>query len=330
MTPAVSVVVPTFNRSASLLRAIHALSANVVAGGFEVIVINDGSTDATAVMLSKVEVDFPLTVIHQENLGPSVARNVGIQQARGRLIVFVDDDCVATPTLLESHRRAHEQSPQRSVVLGPFPAERLTDLRAWTAWEQRRIERTFRSLAEGAQTPTWRNLFTGNASIGRDDLLRAGGFDPAFRRAEDIELGQRLSRLGLEFVFDPNARSTHHPERSLEAWHQGFVLYGQAEVRLMQAEGRPLASMFDSDEFGQRNVVIRMATALSAGSSRGRTLAERALMSIVKVGDRFRLNGVTEPALSILASIAYFNAMTDEINRPADHQIESVTQLSAS
>ena len=105
--PAMSVVIPTFNRLPRLKQVLGALAKQSLDNDlFEVVVVSDGSTDGTKEYLSGVT-SRHLVHAHQDNAGPGAARNRGVQLARGRLILFIDDDIVATPTLVERHLAAH-------------------------------------------------------------------------------------------------------------------------------------------------------------------------------------------------------------------------------
>src|SRR6185369_12818569 len=101
-TPAISVVIPTFNRLPRLQRVLSALAEQTVsASEFEVVVVSDGSTDGTDDYLAKGDTPVPVRHARQDNAGPAAARNHGVRLARGRLILFVDDDVVASPALVE-------------------------------------------------------------------------------------------------------------------------------------------------------------------------------------------------------------------------------------
>ncbi len=133
--PAISVVIPTFNRLARLQRVLEALSRQTLdERQFEVVVVSDGCTDGTDEYLASTT---PLSVVHgrQDNAGPGAARNHGVRLAGGRLILFLDDDVIATPTLVERHLQAHGDSTS-TVVIGPMlnaPGFRYSP---WVAWEQ--------------------------------------------------------------------------------------------------------------------------------------------------------------------------------------------------
>src|SRR5947209_1130323 len=100
----VSIITPTYNRRASLGRLLRALTrATYAASSFEVIVVDDGSDDDTAEFLRTAYFDYSLRIMQQEHAGPSAARNLGVANARGSLILFLDDDVEPIPELIELH-----------------------------------------------------------------------------------------------------------------------------------------------------------------------------------------------------------------------------------
>jgi len=115
--PAVSVVMPTFNK-ARFLELTLASWCHQVFGNFEIVVADDGSTDDTRAVLASFADRLPLTVIHAENGGRAVARNRALARARGDLVVFCDDDRLVHPEFLGAHLAAHEASSGPLVVIG--------------------------------------------------------------------------------------------------------------------------------------------------------------------------------------------------------------------
>ena len=116
-----SVVVPTYNRCDRLRRVLGALADQTLPrDSFEVIVVSDGSTDGTDEYLRGGQTPVDVVAVTQPNSGPGPARNAGVERARGDLVVFVDDDVVAEPDLVEQHVRSHEHDDGRLVVIGPM------------------------------------------------------------------------------------------------------------------------------------------------------------------------------------------------------------------
>ena len=110
-----SVVVPTFNRRALLARCLRSLAEQDYAREqFEVIVVDDGSTDDTQQFLSDFKSEFEFRIIAQPNRGLAAARNAGIRAARNSIVVLLDDDLICSPLLLSAHTpRARSKHPDR-------------------------------------------------------------------------------------------------------------------------------------------------------------------------------------------------------------------------
>ncbi|MEA2463515.1 MAG: hypothetical protein QOJ98_1262, partial [Acidobacteriota bacterium] len=108
-----SVVIPTWNRLEMLLRVLDALEAQLDPPPFEVIVINDGSTDETERVVSQRK---GITFRTQANAGPGRARNHGVSLATGRFVIFIGDDTVPEPRFLAEHARIHRESNDDPLV----------------------------------------------------------------------------------------------------------------------------------------------------------------------------------------------------------------------
>src|SRR5689334_14236893 len=228
--PLISVITPTYNRRESLLATLRALDRqSFPVDQFEALVIVDGGSDGSADACRSLPVSYTLRVIAQENAGPAVARNAGCQQARAPLLVFLDDDVIPDPDFLAAHWRIHQQA-ERQVVIGPLLLPPAARLQPWVRWELATLERQYDDMARGKWTPTPRQFYTGNASVAREAVLAAGGFNPEFRRAEDVELAYRLQERGYTFVFAPQARGLHYAQRSFFSWKAIASAYGRADV----------------------------------------------------------------------------------------------------
>jgi len=208
-----SVVIPTYNRLPILQKCLLALEQQRLESpvqGYEVVLVDDGSTDDTVPWLERHAGDFPhLRLIRQQHGGPAEGRNRGVEHAHGDVIVFIDSDLVVTPSFLVQHGRALERH-----------------------WRQRgdRLCFTYGAVINTANfddpssephKPTdlsWAYFATGNVAIDRQVLEQAGLFDLAFRLYgwEDLELGERLRRMGVRLVRCPEAVGYHwHPPLSL-------------------------------------------------------------------------------------------------------------------
>ena len=209
-----SVVIPTYNRLPILekcLRALEQQQLEAPISAYEVVLVDDGSTDATVSWLRENADAFPhVRLVLQDHGGPAEGRNRGVDQARGDVIVFIDSDLVVTDGFLLAHARRLEQS-----------------------WQERgdRLCFTYGAVINTANfdDPTsephklrdlsWAYFATGNVAIDRQVLERSGLFDTRFRLYgwEDLELGERLRRMGVVLVRCPEAVGYHwHPPLSLD------------------------------------------------------------------------------------------------------------------
>lgn len=182
-----SLVIPTRNRGEILIQALAYLeNLTYPRSKFEVIVVNDGSTDNTHDLLEKLEVGYRLRLYHQEHQGTSAARNFAIKEAYGTHILFIDDDVFPCADLLEHHEEAHRGHLSR-LVRGPVVNVSSLPLPDHPPNLLYHYSRNY--------------LCTSNASLRRSLLLDAGLFDENFPRWEDAELGVRLKKLGVARHF---------------------------------------------------------------------------------------------------------------------------------
>lgn len=212
-----SVVVPTYNRKETLRLCLEALGRQNWNGhAFEVLVVDDGSTDGTGEMVQALSgrVPFRLRYFVMGHKGPAAVRNEGIRSAAGEILLFIGDDIIASPRLAEEHLRWHLEHPEKgTAVLGYVtwsPELRVTPLMYWL--EHGGPCFRYFQFSHGEPVDA---LWTCNISFKREYLLSAGGFfDEDFRYAamEDIELGYRLKGSGFRILYNKDASGFHyHP-----------------------------------------------------------------------------------------------------------------------
>jgi glycosyltransferase involved in cell wall biosynthesis len=234
--PYLSVVVPTYNRKDLLCVTLGALARQVYPPDrFEVVTVSDGSSDGTNEMVTEYarEAPYRLRLIRQDNAGVARARNRGIHEATGEVIVFLDDDIEVVPEFLAAHA-AHYVPDDNAAVVGCIAPDlqRRHKEPPWIAWEHAMLERNYRRWrTDGGEAPGPDHFYTGNASVRRADVLRIGGFDESLKRQEDTELAYRLQRVcGVRFVFEATAIGIHRPQRSWVSWLNMAYTYGQFDV----------------------------------------------------------------------------------------------------
>jgi GT2 family glycosyltransferase len=233
--PAVSVIIPTFNRRSVVTECLCALvRQDCLPDRFEVIVVDDGSGDGTAQAVAvQASASTPhIVLVRQPNSGANAARNKGISLARGAILVFLNDDSIAAPGLVAEHIRMHTRYPEQNVaILGAlYDSPAL----APSIFNDLHRDPRFDRLPEGADLD-WRSFYTYNVSL-KAELLQDDRFNPGLRWHEDVELGQRLARRGLRICFAPMAIAYHQHAMSetgylataeregvaLAAWYQSM------------------------------------------------------------------------------------------------------------
>ena len=170
-----------------------------------------------------------------KNTGPAAARNRAINAASGDVLLFLDDDVVPEPGLIARHVNVHREHAG-AVVIGPMLAP-SSGLSPWLRWEAVMLMKQYTAMSAGEYRASARQFYTANASVRRQHVLRAGGFDERLRRAEDVELAYRLTGAGLNFYFVPDAAVLHEPDRTFASWLRVGYEYGRQDVVMTQSCG---------------------------------------------------------------------------------------------
>jgi glycosyltransferase involved in cell wall biosynthesis len=210
-----SVVIPTYNRKPILEKCLRALEHqqlrdDSVVFAYEVVLVDDGSTDGTLEWLELHAAEFPHVRSHsQDHKGPAAARNLGVEQAKGDTIIFIDSDLVVTEHFLQSHADALVRGQQQLGSDRFFTYGWVINTGNFDNPTSEPYKLTDYSAAYFA---------TGNVAIARKWLEKAGLFDTRFQLYgwEDLELGVRLKQLGLKLIKCPAAVGYH--------WHPPFAL----------------------------------------------------------------------------------------------------------
>ena len=241
--PAISIVVSTYQRLPLLRRSLPTvLAQDLDPGAFEVLVVVDGSTDGSLEYLDSLVrttgpsgiAPPPLRVVAQENRGLAAARNRGAREARGGIVLWLDDDAHASPQLARAHLERHGKEGGEGVVLGPFPLLPRARASFLSAGVARWADDLARRLACTDRAPAFTDCCFANASLPRSLWERTGGFDETFRRFgnEDYDYGLRLARSGARFAFEPGAIASQDYGKDFAAWLRDWRDIGRADVGL--------------------------------------------------------------------------------------------------
>jgi lipopolysaccharide/colanic/teichoic acid biosynthesis glycosyltransferase/glycosyltransferase involved in cell wall biosynthesis len=255
----VTVIVPAYNAAGTLPSCLAALaSQDYPCSAYEVIVVDDGSADATA----SIAHDAGVNVITQPNAGPAAARNRGAAAAQGELLLFTDADCVPVPGWI-------------SALVAPFSDPSVAGAKGAYLTRQRGVVHRFTQLEyqerydrmAGRETIDF--IDTYSAAYRRDVFLANSGFDSVFPTAsvEDQELSFRLAEKGYRLVFAPDALVYHRHNPTMRAYvrRKFYIGYWKALI----ARWHPSRMAQDSHTPG----TLKLQMALAALSLLGLTAA---------------------------------------------------------
>ncbi len=232
-------VIPARNEQATLPRQLDALLAQEVDAEWEIIVVDNGSTDSTAETVTRLALEHPrLRLVHESRPGVCHARNAGVTAARSDALAFCDADDVVGAGWVSGMIDAVRSHP---LVTGSQELDALNP--AWLAGSRgRRLE---------GRPSSFHGLFSypagNNFGVRRDLFDRLGGFDQRFAGAEDVELALRARREGVDTTFVPDL-VVHYAYRptARELWRQafGYGLHRPAIAKQLAASGEPGPSIF--------------------------------------------------------------------------------------
>jgi glycosyltransferase involved in cell wall biosynthesis len=218
----VSVVIPTHNRQDTLQKAIQAyLNQTVPSNSFEILAVDDGSSDGTSQVVAGFMGRGPISIryFRQEQRGPAAARNLGILESAGEIILFSDDDIVPARNLVAEHISWHEKYPEACVaVLGYVTWASEVEATPFMKWYGERGPLfAYAHLVGRAQIDS-QFFYSYNVSLKAAFLRNNGTFDEEFTSAafEDTELGYRLAKRGMRLLYNPAAVGYHYQRFSLE------------------------------------------------------------------------------------------------------------------
>lgn len=210
MEKIVSIIIPTFNGSKRISNTINSLLKQDFQGDVEIIVVNDGSIDETKEILNKFnEKKIIIRIIDQNNSGPAKARNNGVQNAKGNIILFIDDDCIPEKKWISKMLMPFEDNS----VVAAKGAYKTNQKSIVANFVQLEYENKYSKLRKYNQIDT---IDTYSAAFRKDIFIQEGGFDETFpvACAEDFEFSFRLSGKGYKMVFIPDVYVYHqHPDK---------------------------------------------------------------------------------------------------------------------
>lgn len=232
-----TVVTPVHNRHKTLPRTLEALRGQTLdSGAFEVIVVDDGSEEQNRRAIREIVRAAGFRLIEKAQGGLASARNAGAEAADGRILHFLDDDVVPCPDALEQHLASHAAQDERVAVVGslPFPPDVELDAFLWYVEHSghydlyKHADRKY----PGGRVPL--PPMNGNSSIARELFIEIGCYDESFLQygSEDLELGHRLARAGVRFVYNPRAVGWHDHIKNFRQFCRDQETAGESLIRV--------------------------------------------------------------------------------------------------
>lgn len=243
--PRISVVVPTCNRQELLRHTLESLRLqSPPPGGSEVIVVNDGSTDGTAVLLNAMVTSWTgLRCVTQDRSGPAAARNTGIRMARGSVVAFIDDDCVARPDWLQTIE-TFCATKGCAAIAGRILAHSSSTFVGTYCGDAGLLETP--RILDGQ--PSY--FVAANAAFKKAVLEEIGGFDEEFVRpgGEEVELCHRLYQRGYAITYCPEMVVLHRYRDTFKELCQTYFRYGQGQaIAMIKSGGSPSLIRFGAE-----------------------------------------------------------------------------------
>ena len=196
----ISIIIPVFNAGDKIYRCIDAIKKQKTKRSFEIILVDDGSTDDAIQQIQ----DDNVRIFHQSNQGPAAARNLGVEKSKGEIILFTDADCEPQEDWIEEMVRPLEDS-SISGVKGAY----LTRQKKIVA---RFVQLEYESKYEKMKKDRYIDFIdTYSAGFKKRDFICVGGYDTRFPTAcvEDQEFSFRMWEKGYRMVFNPDAKVYH-------------------------------------------------------------------------------------------------------------------------
>jgi glycosyltransferase involved in cell wall biosynthesis len=230
--PHVSIILPVLNREKTVGRCLESLM-ELDYPSYEVIVIDNGSTDTTYEIASH----FPVTLLTEDRRGPYAARNKGLLHAQGKMVCFIDSDCLAHRDWLKKLVRNFTDENIAGVggQLQTYEPQTLVEQfedfagilvynlpKGFVQWDKHKF-------LSGA-------VYASNVMFRKKILLEAKGFDADFMSGGDYHLCWKLQRMGYKLLFDPEAVVKHVHRSSIKGLIHQFYKYGVEQPRLLKKQ----------------------------------------------------------------------------------------------
>src|SRR5260370_1697997 len=225
-----SVIIATCNRAEQLGQALESLGhQSVPVESFEVIVVDNGSDDTTQVVVqAHLKKEPHWRLLREARPGAAAARSAGIRVSRAPILLFLDDDIIADPELIEQHLQSHRER-SGIAVLGAvrFPWKGNESPFFWCLSHHPELFQSFQF--NNPENIPFQFFYTCNLSLQRSFFYQEAGFDEGFTASgfEDTELGYRFVKAGFCIIFNEGASALHDVRTTFQRFSQKRYASGQ-------------------------------------------------------------------------------------------------------
>lgn len=307
---ALAVVITTHDNPAGMSAVLGGLANQREAPPetWQVILVDNGSADRIADLVARSDFPFPITIVEQRHTGEAWARNEGWRRASADVVAFLDDNLVPDANFAIEHVRAHSRH-RGAVVLGSVVHEPGRAGNAWTEYDRTMLEAKFARLS-GRERPSGIHV-GGNFSLPRATLERTGGFDNRLPIGAHVDLGFRLKRLGVEFVYEPGARVIQRGEVDFDSWQLRHRLQGRLDVAVFREREHAggLKSLVAC--YHDRHPANRLVLRAALGTRLFEAWTVRGARRLAAAAHAARVRPLSRAAMSVVANVTYWGGVRD-------------------
>lgn len=248
----ISIIIPTYNRRKILESTLKALEKQNFED-FEVVIVDDGSEDKTQDMMNNFLKNTVIKIKYfkKNHEGQGIARNFGLEKANGEFVLFLGDDMIPLPNLLQEHFNTHTIKKNIAVLgyVDWHPDLKITDFMQWLA--PCGFGFNYCDI-KNPDNVDFSHFYTSNISLEKK-WLEQEKFDPIFKGYgfEDIDLGYRLFKKGLKIIYNPKAKVFHCHQISLgeycsksEQIAKALILFSKKHPELSKKWIKPILSVY--------------------------------------------------------------------------------------
>ncbi|MDD3806778.1 MAG: glycosyltransferase [Candidatus Marinimicrobia bacterium] len=237
-----SVIIPTYNRLSEIQELLFSLRNQTLSpDSFEVLIVDDGSTDKTEEFVEafKNEAPFTLRFIRQDHQGPGAARNLGMQHAKGNYFIFVDSDCIAHPNWLQAYAKAISKQKVAGFGGPDHVRKDFSPLQKAIDYSMTSFLTTggIRGHSKKKLSKYYPRSF--NMGVRADIVKKIGGMND-LRHGQDIEFSNRILAVGEPVIKVDDAIVYHKRRTSLQKFFKQVFNWGVARINLYKIDKKML------------------------------------------------------------------------------------------